>query len=57
MSDGIREDLMLYGDPARYGARVAVLVYPRGNDIHRVDLLDDRGHLLPNGREHAGITS
>lgn len=50
MSDGTREDLNLYGDPGHHGARVAVLIYPRHLDIHRVDLFDRHGDLLPDER-------
>ena len=46
LSDGTREDLVLHGDAARLGARVAVLVYGRELDIHRVDLLGHDGQVL-----------
>lgn len=53
MSDGTREDLTLYGDQRQYGARIAILVYPRSLDIHCVDLLDDRGEAVPDRRDDA----
>lgn len=46
LSDGTREDLVLYGDPDRLGARVAVLVHSRELDIHRVDLIGRDGSAL-----------
>lgn len=47
LSDGTREDLTLHGDPDQIGARVAVLVYQRDLDIHRIDLLAIDGTILP----------
>jgi hypothetical protein len=47
LSDGTREDLVLHGDPDELGARIAVLVYPRELDIHRVELLAVDGTALP----------
>ncbi len=47
LSDGTREDLVLHGDPDRWGARIAVLLHPRDVDIHRVDLFDADGAPLP----------
>jgi len=47
LSDGTREDLILHGDPAELGARVAVLLYDRELDVHRVDLLGHDGQTLP----------
>lgn len=46
LSDGTREDLVVHpvGNSARSG--VAVLVYPRDLDIHRVDLFGRSGHTL-----------
>jgi hypothetical protein len=46
MSDGTREDLILHGDVDALGARVAVLVYARGLDVHRVDLFGSSGEPL-----------
>jgi len=46
LSDGTREDLTLHGDAHQLGARVAVLVYPRHLDIHRVDLYGEDGETL-----------
>jgi len=47
LSDGTREDLILHGDPTELGARVAVLLYDRELDVHRVDLLGHDGQALP----------
>ena len=47
LSDGTREDLVLHGDAAELGARLAVLIYDRDLDIHRVDLLGRDGQVLP----------
>ncbi|MHA3700546.1 hypothetical protein ACXR2U_00040 [Jatrophihabitans sp. YIM 134969] len=49
LSDGTREDLVLHGDPAALGARVAVLVHPASLDVHRIDLLDRDGRELDAG--------
>ena len=48
LSDGRRERLMLYSDPAHPGVSFAALVYPRNLDIHRIDLLDALGERLPD---------
>jgi hypothetical protein len=48
LSDGTREDLSLHGDPAEFGARVAVLVHPPELDLHRLVLLDENGVELPD---------
>ena len=50
LSDGSREDLVLHGDPERFGARVAVLVYRSDLDVHRVDLIGHDGHVPPDER-------
>ena len=47
MSDGSREDLRLYGDPAALGARVAVLVHPGGLDMTSLRLIGADGSELP----------
>lgn len=47
LSDGTREDLVLHAIDDAPGLRVAVLVYPRGLDINRVDLVGHTGELLP----------
>jgi hypothetical protein len=46
LSDGSREDLQLHGDISELGARVAVLVYPRHLDVHRLDVLGANGDIL-----------
>ena len=47
LSDGTREDLVLHRLPEHDAVRVGVLVYPRGLDIHRVDVVDaDRRAIL-----------
>ncbi len=48
LSDGTRQDLRLWGDVNRLGARAAVLIYPRELDLHRLLLLDHRGQELPD---------
>jgi hypothetical protein len=48
LSDGRRDRLTLYSDPAHTGVRLAALVYPRNLDIHRIDLLDASGGPLPD---------
>ena len=48
LSDGTREDLVLYGNHEQLGARIAVLVYRRDLDIHRVDLVGFDGATLAN---------
>ncbi len=48
LSDGTREDLVLHAVKDAPALKVAVLVYPRGLDIHRVDLFGHSGEpLLP----------
>ena len=47
LSDGTREDLVLHGDPQRWGARIAVLMHPHSVDVHRIDLFDAAGTPLP----------
>jgi hypothetical protein len=47
LSDGSREDLRLHPLPGRVD-RVAVLVHPRGLDVHRIDLYDSRGARFPD---------
>jgi hypothetical protein len=42
-----RERLTLYSDPTHPGVGRAALVYPRNLDIHRIDLSDASGELLP----------
>ncbi len=46
LSDGTREDLVLYSLEDAPGLRIGVLVYPRGLDIHRVDLVGHSGEPL-----------
>ena len=46
LSDGTREDLVLYSLEDAPGLRIGVLVYPRGLDIHRVDLVGYAGESL-----------
>jgi hypothetical protein len=46
LSDGSREDLILYATPLLRDCRMAVLIYDRRLDIHRVDLLDAEGTEL-----------
>jgi hypothetical protein len=46
LSDGAREDLQLHGDIRELGARIAVLVFPRDLDIHRLDLIGTDGQKL-----------
>ena len=46
LSDGTREDLQLRGDITEFGARIAVLVYPRHLDIHRLDVVGTNGEPL-----------
>lgn len=48
LSDGATEQLVLFGDPARYGARIAALVLPRGVGVQRLVLLDSTGRELPD---------
>jgi hypothetical protein len=48
LSDGTREDLQLHGDIQELGARVAVLVFPRHLDIHRLDVIGADGQTLPS---------
>ena len=48
LSDGTRQDLRMWGDVNRLGARAAVLIYPRELDLHRLLLLDHRGQELPD---------
>jgi hypothetical protein len=43
LSDGSREDLTLHATDLLPSCRVAVLIYDRGLDIHRVDLMDATG--------------
>jgi hypothetical protein len=47
LSDGTREDLVLHAVKDAAGLKVAVLVYRRGLDIHRVDLFGHSGEPLP----------
>ncbi len=47
LSDGTREDLVLHAVQDAPGLKVAVLVYPRELDIHRVDLFGHSGEPLP----------
>ncbi len=47
LSDGTREDLRLHGDVNQLGVGVAVLIYPRELDLHRLVLLDHHGQELP----------
>jgi hypothetical protein len=46
LSDGTREDLVLHRLPEHDAIRVGILVYPRGLDIHRVDVLDATGRPI-----------
>ena len=48
LSDGTREDLRLHALPDRTDVRIAVLVYPRRLDVHRIDLYDDAGVRFPD---------
>jgi hypothetical protein len=48
LSDGTREDLQLHALPDRSDVRVAVLVYPRRLDVHRIDLYDAAGVRFPD---------
>ena len=48
LSDGRRDRLTLYSDPTHPGVGLAVLVYPRNLDIHRIDLSDASGEPLPD---------
>jgi hypothetical protein len=48
LSDGRRDRLTLYSDPTHPGVGLAALVYPRNLDVHRIDLLDASGELLPD---------
>jgi hypothetical protein len=48
LSDGRRDRLTLYSDPTHTGLGLAALVYPRDLDIHRIDLLNASGELLPD---------
>lgn len=48
LSNGRRDRLPLYSDPTHPGVGLAVLVYPRNLDIHRIDLLDASGEPLPD---------
>jgi hypothetical protein len=50
LSDGTREDLVLHRLPEHDAIRVGVLVYPRGLDIHRVDVLDATGQPILVGQ-------
>jgi hypothetical protein len=47
LSDGTREDLVLHPLPGRPD-RLAVLVFPRHLDVHRIDRHDATGALLPD---------
>ena len=47
LSDGTSEDLRLHGDVNQLGVRVAVLIYSRELDLHRLVLLDHHGQELP----------
>jgi hypothetical protein len=47
LSDGTREDLVLHTVDEAPRLKVGVLVYPRGLDIHRVDLVGHDGEPLP----------
>lgn len=46
LSDGTREDLVLHSLDDAPGLSIGVLVYPRGLDIHRVDLVGHAGEPL-----------
>jgi hypothetical protein len=48
LSDGTREDLVLHPLPDRTDIRVAALVHPRRLDVHRIDLYDAQGAVLPD---------
>jgi hypothetical protein len=48
LSDGTREDLPMYPVPGRADIRAAALVHSRLLDVHRIDLYDGRGDLLPD---------
>jgi hypothetical protein len=50
LSDGTREDLVLHLVDDAPRLRVGVLVYPRGLDIHRVDLVGHNGEPLSADR-------
>jgi hypothetical protein len=43
-----RDRLTLYSDPTHPGVGLAVLVYPRNLDVHRINLLDASGERLPD---------
>ena len=46
LSDGTREDLQLHGDISELGAPIAVLVFPRHLEIHRLDVIGANGDIL-----------
>jgi hypothetical protein len=48
LSNGRREWLTLYSDPTHADVRLAAMVYPRGLDIHRIDMVDASGEPLPD---------
>jgi hypothetical protein len=49
LSDGTREDLRLHAVPGRPDIRAAALVHPKRLDVHRIDLYDAQGAVLPDG--------
>jgi hypothetical protein len=50
LANGRQYEVGLYGDPARFGARMGPLVFPSHLEVRRIDLLRADGELLPETR-------